>query len=61
MRKRRFRHHAVAEIENKRTSREGVEDRIDRPIQRRAAGQERQRIEIALNRPHGLHVLAREA
>src|ERR1700728_4353627 len=51
----------MAEIENKRTGREGLKNCIDRPVERRSTGQKRQRIEITLNRPHALHLLAREA
>ncbi len=58
MRDRRIRQDAVAEIENKRPGRKCRQDRIDRPIERRAAGQKHQRIEIALNRAQWLNVLA---
>src|SRR5580693_8488791 len=51
----------MAEIENKRTGREGLKNCVDRPVKRRATGQKRQGIEITLNRPHALHLLARKA
>ncbi len=45
----------MTEIENKRPSRESCQDGIDRAIERFASDQERQRIEIALNRPQLLN------
>ena len=58
---RRFRQDAVAEIENERSLRQGLDDRVDRAVERRAAGEKRQRIEIALYRPAGLNLIACEA
>ena len=60
MRDRRFRQNAVAEIENKRPAGEGLQHRIDAAIERRAAGEQRQRIEIALHRHAALDLLARK-
>jgi hypothetical protein len=58
---RRFRQDAVAEIENERSSRQCLEDRIDRAVERHTSGEKRQRIEIALDRPARLNLIAREA
>ena len=49
MRDRRFRQDAVTEVENERAVAERFEDGVDRTVERRSAGQQRQRIEIALN------------
>ena len=48
---RRFRQHTMAEIENKWALRESDKNCLDRAVQRRSAGKQGQRIEIALNRP----------
>src|SRR5271156_1460583 len=53
---RRIGQNAMAEIENKWPVRERGEDCIDRSIQRRASGQQRQRIEIALYQPSWLNL-----
>src|SRR6187399_693676 len=54
------RQNAVAEIENKRPTAERCENCIDAPIERRAAGAQRQWIEIALHRPFALDCIARK-
>src|SRR5215218_1306127 len=56
----RVRQNAVAEIENKRPAAERCKKRIDAAIERRAAGAQRQRIEIALHRPFALDRIARK-
>jgi hypothetical protein len=43
---RRFRQHAMAEIENKWALRESGKNCVDRAVQRRSAGKQGQRIEI---------------
>jgi len=60
MRNRRLRQNAVAEIEDKRPRREILQNRIDRAIQRCAAGEKHQRIEITLNRTTCLDAISRE-
>src|SRR5450631_577877 len=57
----RFRHDAVPEIENERPLREGLEHRIDRPLERRPSGHQHQGIEIALHRHPALHPIADES
>ena len=47
---RRLRHDAVAEIEDVRAAAGGAQDRVDAVPERIAAGDERQRIEVALRR-----------
>ena len=54
MRDRRLRQDAVAEIEDERPAGERLQYRIDGAVERLAAGQQRQRIEIALHRPAAL-------
>src|SRR3954447_925000 len=54
----RVRQNAVAEIENKRPAAERCKNCIDAAIDRRAAGAQRQRIEIALHRPFALDRIA---
>src|SRR5205823_2546290 len=56
----RLRHDPVAEIEDVRAACKGLERRIDRPVERRTAGDQRQRVNIALHRQSGLHLLARK-
>src|SRR5580693_5601901 len=56
----RVRQDAVAKIENKRVSPERLEDGVDRIIERRSAGEQHQRIEIALNGTQRLNVVPRE-
>src|ERR1700733_5626814 len=51
---------AVAEVKNKRLSSERFLDGIGRTIERRSAGEQHQRIEIALNSPQRLNIVARE-
>src|ERR1700692_451590 len=58
---RRLRQHAMTEIENERPSGKGLESGIDGAIKRCAADEEGQWIEIALNRPPALNLVAREA
>jgi hypothetical protein len=50
----------VAKVENKRVSPECFEDGVDRMIERCAAGEQHQRIEIALNGAQRLNVVACE-
>src|ERR1700733_11375143 len=57
---RRVRQDAVAEIENERLSSERFSDGVDRAIKRRSASEQHQRIEIALNSPQRLNVVARK-
>src|SRR4029077_4609261 len=52
--------YAVAEIEDKRSSREAFQCAIDSTIERFPANQERHRIEVALNRFLRLQLFARE-
>src|SRR3954453_2063037 len=47
---RRLRHDAVAEVEDVRAAAGGAQDRVDAVPERIAAGDERQRIEVALRR-----------
>src|SRR5215213_5728171 len=58
MRNRRLRHDAVTKIENERFLREGLHDRIDAAIERDAAGDEDQGIEITLHWHATLNALA---
>src|SRR5437588_11813019 len=60
MRYRSVRQHAVAEIEDKRSSREAFQYVIDSTIERFPANQERHWIEVALNRLLRLQLFARE-
>ena len=55
---RRFRHDAMAEIEDERPARERLQNRVNGAIERRPAGDQHQRIEIALHRHAALHPLA---
>src|SRR5579863_9114680 len=57
---RRLGHHAMTEVEDKRSFAESVEDGIDAPIQSLTTGKQCQRIEVALNRAPGLHMVTRE-
>lgn len=50
MRNRRVGHDAMAQIEDMGARRKGRKDAVDRSIERRAAGDERERIKIALHR-----------
>src|SRR5215475_11330934 len=59
MRDRRVWQDAVTKIEDKRTVRESGENGVDCTIKRRAACHQNLRIEIALDRPPALNVLAR--
>ena len=54
---RRLGQDAVAEVEDKRSSRQHSHDLIDLAVERRAAGQQRQRIDIALHRQLRLKIL----
>src|SRR5450432_886028 len=54
----RFRHDAMPEIENERPLRKRLQHCIDRPLERRPARHQHQRIEIALHRDPALHPLA---
>ena len=56
----RVRQDAVAKVENKRVSPERFEDGVDPTIERRSAGEQYQRIEIALNGPQRLNLVARK-
>ena len=58
MRDRRFRLNAVAEIEDQPAAGEIRQHVVDGAIQRRAAGDQHQRIEIALHRDAVLHLVA---
>jgi hypothetical protein len=58
MRDRGFRQDAVAEIEDQPSFRVVRQHIVDRAIERRAARDQRQRIEIALHGSFGLHPLA---
>src|SRR5688572_30039911 len=60
MRDRRRRQDAVSKIEDQTAIAEVAQDRVDRPIERNAAGKQGERIEIALNRHPALHALADE-
>ncbi len=60
MRDRRLRQDAVAEIEDEWAARQRRQDVVDVAVERRAAGEQRQRIEIALHRHARLELLARE-
>src|SRR5580700_6405466 len=51
---------AVAKVENERVSPERFENGVGRTIERRTAGEQRQRIEIALNGAQRLDVVARK-
>src|SRR5271155_1123322 len=55
---RRLRQHTMTEIENKRSVCERRQNFIDRAIKRGASGQQRRWIEITLNRPPLLDLLA---
>src|SRR5882672_6344367 len=57
---RRLRHAPVAQIEDERAARKGFERRIDRPVKRGSAGNQRQRVDIALHWQPRLHLRARE-
>jgi hypothetical protein len=57
---RRIRQNAVAEIENKRSSRKGLQNRLDCSIECISANQQRERIKVTLHRPMSLNVLAGE-
>src|SRR4051794_1111748 len=61
MRDRGFRQDAVAQIEDEGFCGERLEHLVDRAIERAAAGQQGERIEIALHRPTGLDAVARKA
>src|SRR5580704_1061326 len=56
----RVRQDAVTKVENKRALPERFEDGVDPTIQRRSAGKQRQRIEIALNGTQRLNLIARK-
>src|SRR5262249_29632004 len=58
---RRLRQDAVAQIEDEGLLRERRKHVVDRPIERGAPCQQRQRIEIALHGSPGLDLLARKA
>src|SRR5690606_33914850 len=60
MRNRGIRRDAVAEIENKRSRRKCLEHRVDRGIERLPAGDQHQRIEVALHGDAALDALARK-
>ena len=60
VRNRRLRQYTVTEIENKRTARECLNDSIDRTIECLPSDQQRERIEIALNRSPRLDVITRK-
>src|SRR5580704_14980947 len=60
MRDGRVRQDAVAKVEDERVTSERFEDDIDRMIERRSAGEQHQRIEIALNGPQRLNVVTRK-
>src|SRR5579885_276023 len=53
---RRIGQNAVAKIEDERSVSERLEDRVDAAVERGTSGAQRQRIEIALNRPSLLDV-----
>src|ERR1700682_4154568 len=59
VRDRRLGQNAVPEIEDERLGCKRLEHSLDLAIERGAAGDERQRVEIALYRPTTLDVLAR--
>src|SRR5215212_626552 len=50
VRNRRFRHHAVAEVEDVRPAAGRFENAVDAPVQSLAAGDEGERVEVALGR-----------
>src|ERR1700726_636405 len=56
----RVRQDAVAKVENKRALPERFEDSVDRMIERCSAGEQHQRIEIALNGTQRLNLIARK-
>src|ERR1700720_3913943 len=56
----RVRQDAVAKVENKRVSPERFEDGVNPTIERRSAGEQHQRIEIALNGTQRLNLIARK-
>src|SRR5579862_4094936 len=58
VRDRCVRQDAVAEVEDERVSSERFKDGVDRTIERRAAGEQDYRIEIALNCAQRLNVIA---
>src|SRR4051812_772178 len=58
---RRLRQDAVAEIEDERSIRECLHHRIDSTVERAAAREQCERIEIALHRHQVLHAVARKA
>src|ERR1700686_3651952 len=60
MRDGRVRQDAVAKVEDERVTSERFEDDIDRMIERRSAGEQHQRIVIALNGPQRLNLIARK-
>src|SRR5262249_43201557 len=60
MRDRRLGKDPMAEIEDEGAVGEGLEHGVDRAIERRPAGQERERIEVALNGDATLDMLARK-
>ena len=60
MRDRRLRQDAVAEIEDQRALGEVLQDVVDRAVERGAAGEQHQRVEIALHGDAALHVRAHE-
>src|SRR5208282_6614395 len=57
---RRVRQHPMAQIEYERPARKRLQNGIDRAIERRAADQQRQRIEITLDRPLRLDAVPHE-
>src|ERR1700692_157977 len=60
MRNRRLRQYAMTEIENKRSGRKCRQNPIDRAVERFPSREERQGIEIALNRSELLDLFARK-
>src|ERR1700730_92951 len=56
----RVRQDAVAKVEDEWVRSERFEDGIDRMIERRTAGEQYQRIEIALNGPQRLNLITRK-
>src|SRR4030081_1139064 len=60
MRDRCFRQNAVAEVEDQRTLAVIFQDIVHRAIERRAAGEQRERIEVALHGDTALDALAHE-
>src|SRR6185437_5703255 len=60
MRDRRLGQDAVPEVEDEASARKRLKHRIDRTVERAAAGEQHQRIEIALHGPPALDLIASE-